>query len=137
MTDLPRGKKIILFDGVCNFCNQAILKIIPLDKKNQFIFASIQSEKGKGIIDYLGIDTAKVDSIILYDPNISYDIKSSAAIKIMNHFNGLWKTSYLLWIFPEVIRNVVYDFIAKNRYKWFGKKDMCSVPSKEIREKFL
>lgn len=137
MTDLPRDKKIILFDGVCNFCNQAILKIIPLDKKNEFIFASIQSEKGKEIIDYLGIDTAKVDSIILYEPNISYDIKSSAAIKIMNHFNGLWKISYLLWIFPEVIRNVVYDFIAKNRYKWFGKKDMCSVPSKEIREKFL
>lgn len=137
MTDLPRDKKIILFDGVCNFCNQAILKIITLDKKNLFIFASIQSKKGKEIIDYLGIDTAKVDSIILYEPNISYDMKSSAAIKIMNHFNGLWKLTSIFWLFPESFRNFIYDFIAKNRYKWFGKKDACMVPTKNISDKFL
>ncbi|MCT4698913.1 thiol-disulfide oxidoreductase DCC family protein [Tenacibaculum haliotis] len=137
MIDLPKDKQLILFDGICNFCNKSILMIIKHDTENKFVFASLQSDIGKEIIANLAIDTLKIDSIILYKPGIAYYIKSTAAIKIMNQFNGLWKTSYLLWIFPEVIRNVVYDFIAKNRYKWFGKKDMCSVPSKEIREKFL
>ena len=137
MIDLPKDKQVILFDGVCNFCNKSVLKVIKHDTKNRFIFTAIQSDKGKLIIDYLGIDTAKVDSIILYNPNISYDIKSSAAIKIMNQFSGFWKGSYIFWIFPEVIRDKVYDFIAKNRYEWFGKKDNCMIPSKKIREKFL
>lgn len=137
MTDLPKDKQVILFDGVCNFCNNSVLKVIKYDTKNRFVFTAIQSDKGKEIINYLNIDVTKVDSIILYNPTISYDVKSSAAIKVMNQFGGFWKVSYLFWVFPEVIRNKVYDFIAKNRYKWFGKKDTCMVPSKEIREKFL
>ena len=137
MTDLPKDKQVILFDGVCNFCNNSVLKVIKYDNKNRFVFTAIQSDKGKEIINYLNIDVTKVDSIILYNPTISYDVKSSAAIKVMNQFGGFWKVSYLFWVFPEVIRNKVYDFIAKNRYKWFGKKDTCMVPSKEIRENFL
>ena len=137
MIDLPKDKQVILFDGVCNFCNNSVLKVIKYDTKNRFVFTAIQSDKGKEIINYLNIDVTKVDSIILYNPRISYDVKSSAAIKIMNQFGGFWKASYIFWIFPEVIRNKVYDFIAKNRYKWFGKKDNCMIPSKKIREKFL
>ncbi|WBX70119.1 thiol-disulfide oxidoreductase DCC family protein [Tenacibaculum retecalamus] len=137
MIDLPKDKQLILFDGICNFCNKSILMIIKHDTENKFIFASLQSDIGKEIIANLAIDTLKIDSIILYKPGIAYYIKSTAAIKIMNQFNGLWIISYLLWIFPEVIRNVVYDFIAKNRYKWFGKKAQCMIPTKEIRAKFL
>ena len=137
MNILPSNKKVILFDGVCNFCNDSVLKVIKYDTKNMFVFTSLQSDIGKEITQYLGIDTSKVDSIILYEPNISYDIKSSAALKIMNDFGGVWKLTQVFWIIPEVLRNVVYDFIAKNRYKWFGKKETCMIPPKEIQEKFL
>lgn len=137
MLDLPTNKKLILFDGVCNFCNDSVLKIIKYDTKNVFIFAPIQSEVGQQVVNYLKIDTIKTDSIILYEPTISYDIKSSAALKIMNDFGGFWKLAQLFWIFPRPLRDVVYDFIAKNRYKWFGKKEECMIPTPEIREKFL
>ena len=137
MIDLPKDKQLILFDGICNFCNKSILMIIKHDTKDKFVFASLQSDIGKEITNYLGIDISTIDSIILYKPSIAYYIKSTAAIKIMNQFNGLWKTSYFLWIFPEFIRNKVYDFIAKNRYKWFGKKEACMIPTIEIRAKFL
>ncbi|MGQ3678070.1 thiol-disulfide oxidoreductase DCC family protein [Tenacibaculum discolor] len=137
MNNLPSNKKVILFDGVCNFCNNSVRKVIKYDTKNMFLFASLQSDIGKEITQYLGIDTSKVDSIILYEPNISYDIKSSAALKIMNGFGGVWKLTQVFWILPEGLRNIVYDYIAKNRYKWFGKKEACMIPSKEIQEKFL
>ncbi|TDQ25486.1 thiol-disulfide oxidoreductase DCC family protein [Tenacibaculum caenipelagi] len=137
MNKLPRDKKIILFDGICNFCNDSVLKIIRYDTKNQFVFTSLQSDIGKEITQYLGIDTSKVDSIILYEPNVSYDIKSSAALKIMNALGGVWKLTQFFWLFPEGLRNIMYDFIAKNRYKWFGKKEECMIPSKDIRDKFI
>ena len=137
MTDLPKDKKIILFDGVCNFCNDAVLKIIKYDRNHIFLFTSLQSDIGKEITTYLGVDTEKVDSIVLYEPSISYDIKSTAALKIMNDFGGLWKITQLFYIFPEPLRNIIYDFIAKNRYKWFGKKEECMIPTKEVREKFI
>ncbi|AZJ35707.1 thiol-disulfide oxidoreductase DCC family protein [Tenacibaculum singaporense] len=137
MNNLPSNKKVILFDGVCNFCNDSVLKVIKYDVKNQFVFTSLQSDIGKEITQYLGIDTSKVDSIILYEPNVAYDIKSTAALKIMNDFGGIWKLTQVFWVFPEGLRNIVYDYIAKNRYKWFGKKDACMIPSKEIQDKFL
>lgn len=135
--DLPLHKKIILFDGICNFCNTTVIKIIALDKKNVFVFASLQSAVGREIINRTGIDSEKIDSIILYEPNLSYDIKSSAVLKIMNNFNGLWKLSQLFWIVPKPLRDLVYDFIAKNRYNWFGKKTSCMLPTLELKEKFL
>lgn len=137
MIDLPKNKKIILFDGICNFCNNAVLKTINYDKKNQFVFASLQSEVGKKITNYLGVDTSKIDSIILYEPNNAYYIKSTAALKVMAEFGGFWQIASSLMVFPEGFRNLVYDYIAKNRYKWFGKKEKCMIPTKEIREKFL
>lgn len=137
MFGIPEGKKLILFDGVCNLCNDSVLRIIKNDKKNQFIFTSLQSDIGQDIIEHLNIDISKIDSIILYNPIISYDIKSSAALKIMNAFGGVWKLSQIFWILPLFIRDSVYNFIAKNRYKWFGKKETCMIPTKELKEKFL
>ena len=137
MIDLPTDKKIILFDGVCNFCSNAVLKIIKYDTKNQFIFTSLQSDVGKKIINHLGIDTTKIDSIVLYQPKVAYYIKSSAALKIMEEFGGFWKLTQIFGVFPEGIRNFIYDFIAKNRYKWFGKKEICMIPSEEISSKFI
>lgn len=137
MVNLPKDKKIILFDGICNLCNDAVLKVIKYDKKNIFLFSSLQSETGKQITDHLGIDISKIDSIILYEPGISYDIKSTAALKIMQEFKGVWNLTYILLLFPEGFRNLIYDFIAKNRYKWFGKRENCLIPSSELKVKFL
>ncbi|QTE23384.1 thiol-disulfide oxidoreductase DCC family protein [Polaribacter cellanae] len=137
MIDIPKNKKVILFDGVCNLCNNSVIKAIKHDKKDTFLFASLQSDSGKKITNYLGIDTTKIDSIILYEPNVSYDVKSTAALKVINDFGGIWNLTKLLWIFPEGFRNFVYDYIAKNRYKWFGKKESCMMPTPELKAKFL
>ena len=137
MIDLPENKKIILFDGICNLCNSAVTIVIKQDKKNTFLFAAIQSKKGKEIVDYLEIDIAKIDSIILYEPCVSYEVKSTAALKIMNDFGQFWQLTRLLWVFPKGFRNQVYDFIAKNRYKWFGKKESCMIPTNDLKSKFL
>ena len=137
MIDFPTNKKIILFDGVCNLCNNAVLNVIKNDRKNTFLFSALQSDSGKKITAYLKIDISKVDSIILYEPSISYDLKSTAALKIMNNFGGLWKLTQIGWLFPEFFRDFVYDFIAKNRYKWFGKKEECMIPTPNLKAKFL
>lgn len=137
MIDIPKDKKVILTDGVCNLCNNVILKIIKYDKKNTFLIANLQSEVGKEITDYLRIDTKKIDAIILYEPGISYEIKSSAALKIMEDFGGIWTLTKILWVFPVGLRDAIYDIIARNRYKWFGKKESCMLPTPEIQAKFL
>lgn len=137
MIDIPKDKKIVLSDGVCNLCNNVVLKIIKYDKKNSFVFANLQSEVGKELTNYLKIDTSKIDSIILYEPGVSYEIKSTAAIKIMNDFGGFWFLTKIFWIFPLGLRDAVYDIIANNRYKWFGKKESCMMPTPELKAKFL
>ena len=137
MIDIPKNKKVILFDGVCNLCNESVLKIIKYDKHNTFLFTALQSEKGKEILKFLRINSSKVDSIVLYDPGVSYDIKSTAALKIMQDFKGLWRISFLFLFIPEYIRNYLYDVIAKNRYQWFGKKEVCMIPTPELKAKFL
>lgn len=137
MINLPKNKKIILFDGVCNLCNSSVLEVVKYDVKNQFVFASLQSEVGKKITNHLNIDISKIDSIILYIPNVSYEVKSTAALKIMSNFGGLWVLVQVFFLFPVSIRDAVYDFIAKNRYKWFGKKESCLMPTDELKSKFL
>ena len=113
MIELPKNKNIILFDGVCNLCNQTVLRVIKLDKKDKFRFTSLQSETGKAIIKYLGIDISKVDSIILYEPNQAYYIKSSAALKIIGNFGGIWEVSkFLLFFPPKILR--ISPFSPKN-----------------------
>ncbi|WP_088322721.1 thiol-disulfide oxidoreductase DCC family protein [Polaribacter tangerinus] len=137
MLDLPKHKKIILFDGICNLCNNAVKTVIKNDTKNIFMFVAIQSTKGEEILNYLGVNSNLIDSIVLVEPGVSYDIKATAALKIMNHFSGLWKLTIIFWVFPETFRNHLYDFIAKNRYRWFGKKDQCMIPTEELKAKFL
>ena len=137
MIDLPKNKKLILFDGICNLCNDAVLKVIKNDRKNTFVFTTLQSETGEKVINHLKIDISKLDSIILYEPNVSYDIKSTAALKIMNDFGGFWKATQLFLIFPKRFRNLIYDYIARNRYKWFGQRESCMLPTPELKNKFL
>ena len=134
---IPKNKKLILFDGVCNLCNNAVLKIIRQDKNDIFLFTSIQSNVGKNIINELGIDISKIDSIVLYIPGEDYFIKSEAVFKIANEFKGAWKIIQIFRIFPDFLNNLFYDFVARNRYRWFGKKDKCMIPTKKLNSKFL
>lgn len=128
--------KIILFDGVCNLCNGAVTYIIKHDKKNVFKFAALQSEIGKQLVAKFNIDTKKVDSIILIDDEKHYE-KSSAALHITKNLSGAYPLLFGFMIVPKFIRNAVYDYIARNRYKWFGKKESCMIPTKELKAKFL
>jgi predicted DCC family thiol-disulfide oxidoreductase YuxK len=137
MLDIPEDKNIILFDGVCNLCDSAVQFIIKHDKKDAFRFVALQSGLGQQIIKYIGIDTKKVDSIILYEPGVAYYYKSSAAIRIAKYLGGIFYFAAIFKVLPTKFRNGVYDYIAKNRYKWFGKKESCMIPTKELQAKFL
>jgi predicted DCC family thiol-disulfide oxidoreductase YuxK len=126
---------VILFDGVCNFCNGSINFLIRMDKKGLFRFSAIQSEAGATLLKNLALP-AVPDSFILLFRNKIYE-KSSATLIIFNMLPWYWKWTQLFWIVPGFIRNAVYDFISRNRYKWFGKKDSCMIPNAEIRKRFL
>ncbi|SFJ49837.1 thiol-disulfide oxidoreductase DCC family protein [Myroides guanonis] len=137
METWPRNKKIILFDGVCNLCDTTIQKVIKADTKDQFRFASLDSNIGKAILDHIGVDREKTDSMVLYVPGEAYYIKSEAAIKIATYLGGLYGLLQPLSIFPKNLTDSIYNYVAKNRYKWYGKKESCMVPTPELREKFL
>jgi predicted DCC family thiol-disulfide oxidoreductase YuxK len=134
---LPKDKKIVLFDGVCNLCNGFVDKIIAKDKKDIFRFASLQSDIGIAIQKHLQLDPEKLDSVILYEPEVAYYHKSAAALRIINEFGGAWKLLNIFRILPKFINDTVYDFVAKNRYKWFGEKETCRMPTPEERARFL
>jgi predicted DCC family thiol-disulfide oxidoreductase YuxK len=137
MLNIPKDKKIILFDGVCNLCDSAVQRIIKHDAKDVFRFVALQSDLGQKIIKHLGIDTQKTDSIILYQPGFAYYYKSEAALEIAKDLGGVFYFSALFSIFPTGFNNYIYDYIAKNRYKWYGKKETCLIPTKELQAKFL
>lgn len=128
--------KIILFDGVCNLCNSSVNFIIDRDKNNKFKFAALQSDTGQRLLEKFSLNASEFDSVILIDDNKFYT-KSTAALKIAKEFPSFWKFLYVLIIIPAPLRNVFYDLVAKNRYRLFGKKDSCRMPTPELKEKFL
>lgn len=134
--DLPQNKQIILFDGVCNFCNDVVNKVIESDTKNIFVFASLQSEIGEKIKQHIGL-SPDTDSIVLYLPGIAYYTKSDAAIQIARQLKGWYPLLTSGKILPKFLRDKIYDYIAKNRYKWYGKKEACMLPAPEIKSRFL
>lgn len=127
---------IVLFDGVCNFCNDRINFIIRHDKKDYFRFAALQSEIGKTILSENNIALPHLDTFILVEQGKTYD-RTSAALRIAKHLNGLIPIFFAFIIVPPFIRDIVYKVIAKNRYKWWGKKESCMIPNAEVRKKFL
>lgn len=127
--------KIILFDGVCNFCNWNVLFIIKHDPAAKFKFAALQSPAGQKLVkDFQIINEG--DSLIFID-NEKYDVQSTAVLKICKNLSFFWKFFYIFIIIPRPLRDFVYKVIATNRYKWFGKKDSCLIPSPDMRKRFL
>ena len=127
---------VILFDGVCNFCNGAVNFIIQRDKKSLLKFAALQSEAGRKLLQRFNLPTDELSSIILIEDGNVYT-QSSAALKLCKYLSGLWPLIYGFIIVPLFIRDGIYKWIAKNRYKWFGKKDHCMIPTQEVRTRFL
>lgn len=135
--DLPQDKKIILFDGVCNLCDSLVQYVIKHDKKDVFRFVSLQSDLGQKILKHIGIDTIHIDSIVLYELGISYYYKSTAALQIAKELGGFFSLVAVFQVFPTSINDFIYDYVAKNRYKWYGKKEECLIPTPELKSKFL
>ncbi|WGK94185.1 MULTISPECIES: thiol-disulfide oxidoreductase DCC family protein [Flavobacterium] len=137
MQNLPQHKKIILFDGLCNLCATSVQFIIKRDKKDIFRFVSLQSDLGQELLQQLPISEQKIDSIILYESNKAYYYKSEAVFEIVKSIGGFF---YCLLIFkwlPTAVTNTIYDYVARNRYRWWGKKEHCLVPTKGLQSKFL
>ncbi|ESU28181.1 hypothetical protein FLJC2902T_15260 [Flavobacterium limnosediminis JC2902] len=111
--------------------------VIKKDKQDVFRFVALQSDLGRQITKHIGVDTSKTDSIILYEPGHAYHIKAEAAIEIAKSIGGLYAILGLFSVFPNWMKNSVYDFVARNRYKWYGKKESCMIPTPEIKAKFL
>ena len=137
MLDFPKGKKIILFDGICNLCEASVQFVIKYDKKDVFRFVDLQSDLGKEIIKHIGLDIKNIDSVILYEPGIAYNYKSAAALEIAKNLGGFFHLGTVFKLIPNGLRNLLYDYIAKNRYLWYGKKESCLVPTIELKSKFL
>lgn len=134
---MENNHKIILFDGVCNLCNGAIQFMIKHDQQDVFRYAPLQSDIGKKLIEERNIDIEKIDSILLIEPGVAYYEKSDAALQIGKHLKGYRTISSILYLIPDGLRNIVYDVIARNRYKWYGKKEECMIPTPELKAKFL
>jgi predicted DCC family thiol-disulfide oxidoreductase YuxK len=137
MLNLPPNKKIILFDGVCNLCDAAVQFVIQHDKNDVFRFVALQSDLGQQILKHIGINSKNIDSIILYEPGVAYYYKSKAALEIAKNLGGFFHFGTIFRIIPTGISNQLYDYIAKNRYKWYGKKESCMIPTAELKSKFL
>ncbi|QSS97259.1 thiol-disulfide oxidoreductase DCC family protein [Psychroflexus sp. ALD_RP9] len=134
---IPEDKYIILFDGVCNLCNSAVQTIIKYDKNNKFVFASLQSKIGKHLLSERGINPEIIDSIVMIIPNEAYFIKSDAALEIAKKLSGIFQFFGVFKLLPKLLRDQIYDIVAKNRYKLFGQKEQCMIPEKPVSHKFL
>lgn len=129
-------KPIVFFDGVCNLCNSSVQFIIKRDKKEQFHFASLQSEYAKKCLKESLRDSDNLQSIVLKDGD-KILTKSTAVLTISKSLSGLWPVLYILILIPKFIRDWVYDFIGSNRYKWFGRRDECMIPIPELKSRFI
>lgn len=130
-----RNTNIVLFDGECSFCNSSVNFIIRHDKKDQFRFATLQSEIGKSITKKFNINDT-IDSIILIENEKIY-LRSTAVLRISKHLNGIYPLLYIFIAIPPFVRDFIYDLIAKNRKSWFVKKETCLMVSEEIKGKFI
>ena len=137
MLDLPTGKKIILFDGLCNLCEASVQFVIKHDNSDQFRFVALQSDLGQKIIAHIGINSKNIDSVVLYEPGVAYYYKSNAALQVAKNLGGLFHLGTVFRIIPTTLRNALYDYVAKNRYSWYGKKPQCLMPTPDLKAKFL
>jgi predicted DCC family thiol-disulfide oxidoreductase YuxK len=127
---------IIFFDGICNLCNSSVNFIIDRDQNRYFRFSALQSDAAIENLTTLEPTHSDLGTVILLENGTVY-AKSTAALRIARKLDGLWPILYVLIIIPPFLRNFIYDFIARNRYKWFGKLDTCRIPEPELKSLFI
>ena len=127
---------VVLFDGVCNLCNGSVNWIIDHDKKNQFQFASLQSAYGSKKVIEIGLSNDYMDTVVLIEDDKVFT-HSDAILQIAKHLGGIYSLAVVFFIVPKFVRNFFYKIIAGNRYKWFGKRDACRMPTPELKSKFI
>jgi predicted DCC family thiol-disulfide oxidoreductase YuxK len=130
------AKKIVLFDGVCNLCSGSVQFILKRDKKNQFLFGSLQGNYGQEMLRKYRLPANEFNSFMLIEEEKLYT-KSSGALRMLKHLGGAWALLYVFIVVPKFIRDAVYNLVARNRYKWFGKKNECWLPGPEWKARFL
>ena len=130
------GKIVVLFDGVCNLCNGFVQFIIRRDPEEKFKFASLQSEVGRSLLKQFKIDPDLLHSIVAIDNDGAFQ-RSDAVLRIAHHLGGGWKILKAFNILPKLFRDACYNLIAKNRYRIFGKKDSCMIPTPQLKERFV
>ena len=131
-----KDQPIILFDGVCNFCNGAVNFVIRKDKRSVIKFTPIQSVQGQQLLNQYGFPPSHLSSFIFIKNGNAYT-QSTAALQVCKSIGGVWRLLYGFIIVPKFIRDGIYNLVAKNRYKWFGRKDQCMIPTPEVRQRFL
>jgi len=134
--DLEISAPVLLFDGVCSLCNHTVDFVLRVERSNKLKFASLQSPYGQSVLKKLNLDPVNFKSFILQEGE-NFFTESTAVIRISKHLGGLWPIFQILLVIPKFIRDAVYGVIAKNRYKWFGKRDTCRLPTPEERSRFL
>lgn len=136
MAESPEDHPLVLFDGTCNLCNGAVQFVLRRDPRAHFRFASLQSAAAKSALAAAGVTAALPDSIVVVHRG-RVRVKSGAALAIARGLRFPWPLLTVFWLVPFSLRDLVYDWIARNRYRWFGKRDECWVPTKELRARFL
>jgi predicted DCC family thiol-disulfide oxidoreductase YuxK len=127
---------LLLFDGVCNLCNASVQWVIKHDPKGVFRFASLQSDMGENMLRRFGLPIGELDTVVLVDDGKAYT-RSDVPLRIFKKLGGWWAALAVFSVVPKSIRDAVYDWVARNRYRWFGKKDECWLPTPELRARFL
>lgn len=127
---------VVLFDGVCNLCQNSVRFVIRRDRRERFRFGSLQSEAGRALLARHGIEDTGLTSIVLLEDGRFYR-KSTAALKIARRLDGMWPVLYVFIVVPAVIRDAVYDFIGRRRYRWFGRSETCWIKTDAMRERFI
>ncbi|MEO1517644.1 MAG: thiol-disulfide oxidoreductase DCC family protein [Bacteroidota bacterium] len=135
-THIPSNHPIVLFDGVCNLCNSSVQFLIERDPERHFRFASLQSEVGQSLLKQHGLPAEHLSSVVLIEDGHAYT-HSDAPLRATRHMSGLWPAMGVFRILPRFLRDAVYNWIARNRYRWFGKQESCWLPRPELKQLFL
>jgi predicted DCC family thiol-disulfide oxidoreductase YuxK len=126
----------LYFDGVCNFCAASVHFVMARERAPTLRFSSLQSDRARRVLPALGVDPSRLDSVVLVEEGRAYT-RSDAVLRAARHLRSPWSWLSAAVIVPQVVRDAVYDVVARRRYAWFGRKDECLVPTPELRARFL
>lgn len=135
-TDVTEDHGLLLFDGVCNLCNGFVNFVIDHDPDGYFKLAALQSDAARPYLEAHDLDPDALDSVVLIEDGTAYQ-RSTAALRAARHLAAPWPLAYAFLVVPRPLRDVVYDYVARHRYDWFGKRDSCRMPTPELKARFL